>query len=297
MLRRSPCVHRRPPGLRLRLRTPARTPTLKRMPSLSSDARRHARRGEAFAREHEQGVKRVGRAGVAAEGVVYLLIAWLAAQIALGGGGGSADSSGALSQVAQQPFGVVLLVVLAIGFLAMVAWQVIAVITGEKTSHRVSAAAKAVVAVGLAASCLRIATGGGASSGSQQQTLTQRVLEAPGGAVLIVVAGLVVVAVGVVTVVKGLKKSFEDKVEGALSPSLTALGVAGWVARGVAFAVVGALVVVSATGDTAKSRGLDAAFHEIAARPYGVVLLLVVAVGVAAYGVFGLLTAHRRARA
>lgn len=267
------------------------------MSDLSADARRHARRGEAFAREHEQGLKKVGRAGVAAEGVVYLLIAWLAAQIALGGGGGSADSSGALAQVAQQPFGVVLLVALALGFVAMLAWQVVAAITGEKTSHRISAAAKAVIAAALAVSCVRVATGGSASSGSQQQTLTQRVLEAPGGAALVVVVGLAVVAVGVVTVVKGLKRSFEDKVEGSLSPPLTALGVAGWVARGIAFAVVGALVVVSATGDTGKSRGLDAAFHEIAARPYGVLLLLLVAVGVAAYGVFALLTAHRRSRA
>ena len=258
---------------------------------------RGARRGEAFAHAHEAGVKRVGRAGVAAEGVVYLLIAWLAAQVALGSGGGSADSSGALAQVAAKPFGVVLLVVLALGFLAMLAWQVVAVITADKTSHRVSAVAKAVVAAALAVSCLRFVTGGGSSNGQQQQTLTQRVLEAPGGAVLVVVVGLVIVGIGVGTVVRGFKRSFEDKVEGTLSPALTGLGVAGWVARGVAFAVLGALVVVSATGDTGKSRGLDAAFREIAAQPFGTVLLLLVALGLAAYGVFQLVTARRRARA
>jgi hypothetical protein len=260
-------------------------------------AEQGARRGEAFAEAHEAGVKRVGRAGVAAEGVVYLLIAWLAAQVALGSGGGSADSSGALAQVASKPFGTVLLVVLALGFVAMLVWQVVAVVTADKASHRISAVAKAVVAAALAVSCVRFVGGGGSSSGQQQQTLTQRVLEAPGGAVLVVVVGLAIVGVGVATVVRGFKRSFEDKVEGSLSSGLTALGVAGWVARGVAFAVLGGLVVVSATGDTGKSRGLDAAFREIAAQPFGTALLLLVALGLAAYAIFQLVTARRRSRA
>lgn len=265
--------------------------------NVQAQAEQGARRGEAFAHAHEAGVKRVGRAGVAAEGVVYLLIAWLAAQVALGSGNGSADSSGALAQIASKPFGVVLLVVLALGFVAMFVWQVVAVVTGDKTSHRVSAAAKAVASAALAVSSVKFVAGGGSSSGQQQQTITQRVLEAPGGAVLIVVVGLVIAGIGVATVVRGLQKKFEDKVEGSLSPAVTGLGVAGWVARGVAFAVLGALVVVSATGDTGKSRGLDAAFHEIAAQPFGTVLLLLVALGLAAYALFQLVTARRRSRA
>ncbi|WP_432562648.1 DUF1206 domain-containing protein [Kineococcus sp. SYSU DK003] len=264
---------------------------------MSNSVESHVRRGEAFARAHEDGLKKLGRVGVAAEGIVYLLIAWLAAQVALGGAGGSADSSGALAQVAAQPFGVGLLGLLALGFVLLLVWQAIEVVTGDRTSHRVSAAVKAVVAAALAFSCLRVATGGGSSSGQQQQTLTQRVLEAPGGAVLVVVAGLVVVGVGVGLAVRGVKKKFEEKVEGTLSRPLTVLGVAGWIARGVAFAVLGALVVVSATGDTGKSRGLDAAFREIAGQPFGTALLLLVALGLAAYGVFELVTARRRRRA
>ncbi|NIZ93646.1 DUF1206 domain-containing protein [Kineococcus rubinsiae] len=260
-------------------------------------ARASAERGVRFAERHESTVKRVGRAGVAADGVVHLLVAWLAAQVALGGSGGSADSTGALAQVRDTAIGPVLLWVLALGFLAMAAWQAIEAATGDKTSHRVSAAAKTVVALALLVSCVRFATGGGSSAGQNQQTLTQRVLEAPGGPVLVVVVGLAILGYGVATVVRGFKHSFEDKVEGTLSPALTGLGVAGYVARGLAFAVLGVLVVVSSQGDTAKSRGLDAAFREIAAQPFGTVLLLVVALGLAAYGLFQVVTARRRRRA
>jgi len=260
-------------------------------------ARASAERGVRFAERHESTVRRVGRAGVAAEGVVYLLVAWLAAQVALGSGSGSADSTGALARVRDTAVGPVLLWLLALGFLAMAAWQVLDAATGDKTSHRLSAAVKAVVALALLVSCVRFATGSGASAGQNQQTLTQRVLDAPGGPVLVVVAGLVVLGVGVATAVRGLQRKFQDKVEGTLSPALTALGVAGAVARGVAFVVLGILVVVSSRGDTAKSRGLDAAFHEIAAQPFGTVLLLVVALGLAAYAVFQIVTARRRRRA
>ena len=263
----------------------------------ADDVKCTAQQGQRFAERHESTVKRAGRAGVAAEGVVYLLVAWLALQVALGGSGGSADSSGALGRVAAQPFGKVLLAVLALGFLAMVAWQVLAAVAAERTSQRVKAVAKAVVAAALALSSARFLLGGGSSAGQQQQTLTQRVLEAPGGPVLVVVAGLAVAAVGVALVVRGVQRKFEDKVEGSLSPALTGLGVAGWVARGVAFAVLGGLVVASAGGDTAKSRGLDAAFREIAQQPYGKVLLVLVALGLAAYAVFQLATARRRRRA
>ncbi|MEZ0164234.1 DUF1206 domain-containing protein [Kineococcus sp. LSe6-4] len=265
--------------------------------SARSQVREHARRGEAFAQRHEHGLRLVGRAGVAAEGVVYLLVGWLAAQVALGGASTSADSSGAMAQIAAQPFGSVLLVVLAVGFAALLLWQVVEVVTEDETSHRLRAVVKGVAAAALGFSCVRFATGSGSSSASQQQTLTQRVLEAPGGAVLVVLVGVAVVVVGVVTAVKGLKGDFEDKIEGSLSPALRRLGKAGKLARGIAFAVLGVLVALSATGDTGKSRGLDAAFHEIAAQPYGVVLLLVVAAGVIAFGLFQLVTAHRRVRA
>ena len=261
------------------------------------EVRRAGRQATATAQRHEGTARRLGRAGVAADGVVHLLVAWLALQVALGSGGGSADSSGALGAVARSPLGPVLLVLLALGFAALLAWQVLEAVTAPDAGHRVKAVARAVVALLLGISCVRLLAGAGASAAQQQQTLTQRVLEAPGGAVLVVLAGAVVLGVGVASVVRGAKRSFEEKVEGSLSPALRTLGTVGYVARGVAFGVLGVLVAWAATGDTAKSRGLDAAFREIAERPFGAVLLVLVALGVAAYGAFQVLTAPRRRKA
>ncbi|GAB7191378.1 DUF1206 domain-containing protein [Kineococcus sp. NUM-3379] len=269
--------------------------------SSGSDPRNLARsagnQATATARRHEGTIRKVGRFGVAAEGVVYLLVAWLALQIALGSGGASADSSGALGTVARSPFGPFLLVVLAVGFIALFAWQALEAAFGSDTKHRVKAAAKGLLALLLAISCIRLLTGAGASTGQQQQTLTQRILDAPGGAVLVVLIGVAIVAIGVRTVQRGLQHRFEEKISGSLSPGLRKLGTAGWVARGVAFAVIGVLVAYAATGDTAKSRGLDAAFREIAAQPFGQILLVLVALGIAAYGAFQILTSQRRTKA
>ena len=75
------------------------------------------RAGNSDALEH------LARVGLVALGVVHLLIAWLALQLAYGGGGGSADQSGAMATVASQPFGKGLLWVLAVGLIALAVWQ------------------------------------------------------------------------------------------------------------------------------------------------------------------------------
>ena len=68
-------------------------------------------------------LENLARVGLIAYGIVHLLIAWLALQLAWGGGGGSADQSGALSTLAESPVGGPLLWVLGIGLFALALWQ------------------------------------------------------------------------------------------------------------------------------------------------------------------------------
>ncbi len=249
-------------------------------------------------------LEHVARVGLVAYGVVHLLIAWLALQLAWGGGSGEADQSGALAALAQEPYGKPLLWVLGLGLVALALWQL-----GELLRYRgqlsgsgdakrravtgvVKCVAKTVVYAALAVSTLRFATGAGASSSGQQQEATSGVFGLPGGRFLVGVAGLVVVGVGVYLVVKGLRKSFMEEIDTSSAPAqqvrvVQRLGQVGYPAKGAAFAVVGGLLGYAAlTVDPSQSTGLDGAMRTILQAPFGQVLLTLVALGIAAFGVF-----------
>src|SRR3954463_5933375 len=121
-------------------------------------------------------LENLARIGMIAYGVVHLLVAWLALQLAWGGGGGEADQSGAMSTLAEQPFGKPLLWLLAVGLVALALWQLAEVLryraglksTGDARkkaiTKTVKAVAKTITFLALAVLAFRFATGGGKSS-------------------------------------------------------------------------------------------------------------------------------------
>jgi hypothetical protein len=250
----------------------------------------------------------LARGGLIAYGVVHLLIGWLALQIAWGGAsGGSADSSGALQTVADQPFGKVLLWLVAVGMVALAVWQASAAIWGygnlagaKRVRKQLSSGAKAVVYAVLGVSAALVAVGSGSSSSQSQQDATSGVLAWPGGQVIVVVAGLVIIGVGAAGVVKGLKRSFTEEIDMSSVPPVAREGVArlgqvGYIARGLAFGLVGGLLGYAAlTFDPQQARGLDGAMRTILEQPFGQILLTVVALGFGAFGLFAFLQARYR---
>lgn len=238
------------------------------------------------------------RVGLVSYGLVHVVLAWISVQVALGGGGGDeASTTGALQQLGQQPFGQVLLWVMAAGLLALVLWQVLEAIAGrpgadakDQIKNRGRAAGKAIVYLLLGITAVRIAAGAGASSGSGQaeETLSARLMSVPFGRVLLVVVGLVVLAVGVSQIVKGVRKKFvRDDLAGGVSQGVVVLGTLGWVAKGIALGLVGVLFGwAAARHDPKKAGGMDAALSTVRDQPFGTVLLLAMAVGFAAFGVY-----------
>ena len=232
------------------------------------------------------------RGGYAVSGVLHVLIGLLAVQVALGGGGESADQSGALAQIADTPFGGAMLWVGAVALLALAAWQAAEAIRGQgETSDRAKSAAKAVVYLALAVSAAAFATGSGSSSEGQTQDATAGLMEAPGGRVLVVVVGLGVIAVAVHHVVKGVRRTFLDDLRGVprgqAGNAVTTAGTVGYVAKGVALALIGfAFVVAGITSDPAQAQGLDGALHELRDQPAGIAALLAVGLGLACYGAY-----------
>ena len=244
---------------------------------------------------------KVGRFGVAGLGIVYVVLAWLAAQVALGGSDKSADNTGALKQIAENSFGKVLLVVLAVAFAAYALWQLYEAAAGfhhytgrKRTTKRIGAVAKALIGAALAVSSARLVAGSGQKDSSEQQKdLTARLLGEPGGQALVVVIGLAVVAFAAYLAYRGWTRKFLEKLEGHPGHRVELLGVAGYVARGVVFGVLGGLVVIAGFREEAeRARGLDAALKTLSDQPFGTALLLLVALGLAAFGVYELITAR-----
>ena len=250
-------------------------------------------------------LENLARVGLIAYGVVHLLVAWLAIQLAwFGDGGESADQSGAMATLAESPIGKPLLWVLGVGLIALAAWQAAEVFrwkSGWSASGKTrttalkksgKAVVKAVIYATLAVLAIRFATGGGQSSSSSQQDTTAGVFGWPAGQWLVGAAGLVLIGVGAYHVRKGFNKHFLKEIDTSqCSPSatrlVTRLGQIGFPGKGIALAGVGALLVWAAvTFDPSKARGLDGALHAILDLPFGQILLTLVAIGIAAFGAF-----------
>ncbi|SDJ04765.1 protein of unknown function [Frankineae bacterium MT45] len=243
----------------------------------------------------------LARFGLVARGFVYVLVGWIAVQIAVGRGSGTsqeADQHGALAEVARHPFGVALLWLVAVGFAGYAFWRISEAlagtgVNGDQTSGRLKSAGRGIVYAALCISTVTFILGRSRQPQSQKETtLTGRVMQHDFGRWLVGLVGLVLVVVGVVMVVDGLKKKFQkelrlDELTGPTRTWVLRLGLAGSVSRGIVFAITGLLVLDAAiTFDPKKSSGMDGALRTLADRPYGGWLLGVVALGLIAFGLF-----------
>lgn len=237
------------------------------------------------------------RAGFVASGVLHLLLGYIILRLALGSGG-SADQSGALATLAGQTGGAVMLWIAAIGLFALGLWHLAEAVVGSKPSERSgdddSPAWKRAKSVGLAVadlaiafSALRFAMGSGQNSGQQNSGISAQLMQSTGGKVLLVLVGLGVLAVGGYHVYKGATKKFFKDLRVHGGTGVTAVGVAGYVAKGLVLAGAGILVIVATMqADPAKASGIDAAVKTLGEAPFGKFLLILAALGIAAYGVY-----------
>jgi hypothetical protein len=251
------------------------------------------------------GLRAGGRLGLVARGVIYLLIGLIAASLAVRGSakGQHADQKGAVTDLACQPFGEVLVIIVAIGLAAYALWRLSQVFTGvvgeqDSTGKRIQALASALIYGGLAVSAVMVLSGARKSQGAQQSSLTAKVMQHSGGRWLVGLVGVVVVVVGIVFVVQGVQASFMKRFERLPQPgarTIRRIGQVGTIARGVVVGLAGILVISAAwTFDPKKARGIDGAFRTLLEQPFGRLLTGLVAVGLVAFGVFGLVEAKYR---
>ena len=244
------------------------------------------------------------RFGLAARGIIYLVIGGIALQIARGHTAQQANQKGALATIAQHRGGSVLLWVLGFGLLGYALWRLSEAVFGtaggeRKAGARIASFVRAVVYSSLAVTTFMFVAGKRSQGQDQQQeSATARLMQHGYGRVLVGVIGLVVLGVGLGMIVQGVRRSFEkrlrmDELTGTTRTLVVSLGVIGNVARGAVFAVAGALVVGAAVKyQASKSKGLDGALRTLANQPYGPLLLGVAAAGLVAFGLYGLAAAR-----
>lgn len=243
----------------------------------------------------------LGKVGYAAQGVVWLLLGWLALQLALGSGGGEeATSAGALSQLGGSAPGTVLLVVMAVGLLAYAVWQAAEAVWGyrdkdhsDRTKKRIGSVAKAAFALVLMVTAVRVATSSPGGGGGGEESAAARVLAAPGGVALLLAVAAGVVVLGAYWVRRGVTASFREKLDPGVSSPVVTFGRVGHVARGVAVGVLGVLLGLAAVRqDPEQAGGLDEAFTALLELPLGKVLLGAVALGLVCFGIYQILVAR-----
>lgn len=226
--------------------------------------------------------------GLIAYGVVHLLIAWIALQLAWGKSHEEASQQGALQDLASKPFGGVLLWVVAIGLFSLVIWKVLELAYGYlDTSKKVSSAGRGVVYLVLGISAVKVAVGSGGSSSGSQRSMTGRLMENPAGRVLVIIVGLVVIGIGVRQIYKAATKKFTEDLSGIVMPATIALGRVGYAAKGAVFIIAGALFAWAGISyEPAKAGGLDTALRTLKQQPYGSWLLTAMALGLACFGIY-----------
>lgn len=250
----------------------------------------------------------VARAGLVAYGVVHLLLAWVALQLAFGGRSErdqEASNTGAFAELASKPFGEVALIAVAGGLTLLACWQVMEAAFARADGddnvwlERGKAAGKALIYAAMALSSWKVLLGAQDSSGP---SMTARAMSWPAGQWLVVLVGAGVVVAGGVLAWQGWSEKFLEHLDadGRTSDASDAYrwcGKLGHLAKGSALAIVGILLAHAGwTHDAGDDKGMDDALRTVLEQPFGPWLLALIALGLASFGLFAFARARHLRR-
>jgi hypothetical protein len=256
--------------------------------------------------------EKLARFGYAAKGIVYFVVGLLATQAAIGSGGETTSTSGALQEIVAQPFGKFLLSLVAIGIMGYVLWRLVQTfldpehqgeeLTAKRIVQRLGYAFSAVSygSLALTAIGLIFSFGQGDSSDVSAQDWTARFLAQPFGQWLVGLAGGLTVAVGLFHLYKAYKAQFMQKFKQhqmSLNERKWAkrVGQFGIAARGFMFGVIGIFLIMAAwQSNASQAKGFGEALAALERQPFGSWLLALVALGLIAYSIYALVEARYR---
>ena len=234
------------------------------------------------------------RVGFAARGLLYIVIAVLIIQ-----SGRTEDPSGALGYLADGA-GIWLLALMAAGFIAYGIWRLsdaaLNIEHHEENAkglrQRLGAAGSGVVHLLLAWQAVKLVQGAGSDGGNGAQENAQTALQLPGGQLMLIIAGLVLMGAGAFQLYKAYKTSFCEKLEPGMANRewVKILGRVGYSARGVVFLISGYFIFKAGMEEqSGEAGGMEEALAWLT-NPWD----LVVAIGLLMFGLFSLIEARYR---
>ncbi|WP_375141149.1 MULTISPECIES: DUF1206 domain-containing protein [Arthrobacter] len=239
----------------------------------------------------------VARAGFAVSGILHFFIGLIAVRLAVGGEG-QADVSGAVQQLASQPAGPLLLWGSFAACVALAVWQTSDAVfdfehlpRDKKITKKVRAALQALVYAGLSVTLGSFALGTRSDNSRSTSDMTVQVMSAPGGFVVLLVIGIGVAVAGVIYAIRGFRRSFLKYLRmpshGHARTAVTATGVVGYTAKGVALFLAGLLIIMATVqARPEESTGLDGGLKALREQPFGPYMLAAVGAGLICYGIF-----------
>ncbi|MEB3217120.1 MAG: DUF1206 domain-containing protein [Nostocales cyanobacterium 94392] len=254
-------------------------------------------------------IERLARFGYTSKGAVYFIVGLLALQAAFGKGGETTDTQGALQAIVRQPFGQLLLALVAIGLMGYVIWRFVEAINDPENkgndfkgiATRFSYIANGLAYAGLAWTAVKIIMGSSSSGNSDsKQDWTARLLNQPFGQWLVGTIGASVIAFAFYYLYRAFSEKFQRKLylsdlSRTESQWVIAICRFGLAARSIVFFLIGWFVIQAAyMAQASKVGGLNEALETLAAQPYGPWLLAIVALGLIAYGIYMVVQARYR---
>jgi len=254
-------------------------------------------------------IERLARLGYVSIGTVYIIAGLLAAAAGAGAGGSTRGQQGAFAFILRQPFGRLVLAAIAVGLAGYALWRFIDGFADSEgrgsdakaLAVRVGSLTRGLFYAAIAVEVARLITRGAAGEGSDAKAKhwTARLIHEPFGQSLIAAAGIAIVAAGAYQLYKGVAAKLSKRLRlGSMSAparrTVVAISRFGLAARGVVFVLIGGSLVVAAAGhDPNSARGTSGALRLLSA-PFDGALLVVIGVGLAAYGVYALINARYR---
>ena len=263
-------------------------------------------RGTANDVAHTPQFEWLARAGLAARGAIYVVIGVLALKVALGDGGKTTSQQGALATIAQQPFGKALLILTAIGLAGYAIWRLVRAAIGhgpeasDDAKERIDGLLSGISYAALFVTAVSILLGSGGGGSGSPDKATGGVLDWPAGQVLVVIAGLVLIGVGLEQGYKGvtrkfLEKSKTEQMSERVERTFTTLGVVGHLARLAVFVLIGYFLIRAAIDyNPDEAVGLDGALAALGQASYGPLLLGLVAAGLICFAAYAIADARYR---